>query len=402
MLYHYKASTKEGVVQEGSIDAGNIDLAIGSIQSRGLTIVTIAPAAESKGFLHKSFRLSHSVPNKDVVIMSRQLATLFEAKVAVLSIFKLLALESENENLRDILAALVDDVQSGITISAAMAKHPQAFSPFYVNMVKAGEETGKLSESFTFLAEYLERSYEISSKVKNALLYPAFVIVSFVVVIVIMLVVVIPKLSVILIQTGQDLPLYTRIVINSSSILVNYGIPILVLLALCALGLWRFTATKEGKILWTRVRLATPAVGGLYRKLYMSRIADNMDTMLSSGIPMLRALEISSAVVDNVVYEQVLLNAMEMVKSGYALSDAFSRHSEIPRIIVEMTKIGEETGKLGYVLKTIARFYKREVDNAIDSIVSLIEPVMIVVLGLGVGFLLISILGPIYNIAGSF
>ncbi len=400
MLYSYKATTQVGGTQEGDIDAPNIDLAISSLQRRGLTIVYINPVQEGESFFSK-LSIFTRIPARDVVILSRQLATLFEAKVAVLTIFKLLSSESENAVLREKLSTVVDDIQSGVTISAALGKHPALFSSFYVSMVRAGEESGKLAETFTYLADYLERSYEITSKVRNALIYPAFVIFSFVVVMVLMMVVVIPKLSGILTETGQELPFYTRVILASSSFLVNYGIFIFILLLVLAFAVWRYSQTSSGRFAMSYFKLNIPYVGSLYRKLYLSRISDNMDTMLSSGISMLRAIEISSQVVDNAVYEKILAESMEAVKSGASLSDAFSRHEEMPPIVVQMARIGEETGKLGFVLKTISRFYKREVDSAIDNIVSLIEPVMIVTLGIGVGFLLVGVLGPIYNITGS-
>ncbi|MES2953597.1 MAG: type II secretion system F family protein [Patescibacteria group bacterium] len=397
MLYSYKVTTKEGRIEEGSIDTNSQDTAITTLQSRGFTIISIEEAINRTN-LFSNIRFTTRVSNRDMVIVSRQLATLFEAKVSVLSIFKLLAAESESANLRDVLSELVDDIQTGMTISNSMAKHPNAFSPFYVNMVRAGEEAGKLSESFSYLADYLERNYEITTKVRSALAYPAFVILSFIGVMVVMLTVVIPKLSTILTDTGQELPFYTKIVLGLSAALLDYGIFILILLVILGFVAWQYGKTPAGRYAFSQAKLATPYVGSLYRKLYLSRISDNMDTMLSSGISMLRALEISASVVDSEVYKDILLQSMEMVKAGYPLSNAFSRFSQMPAIVVQMTRIGEETGKLGYVLKTIARFYKREVDSAIDGIVSLIEPVMIVTLGLGVGFLLVSVLGPIYSV----
>jgi type IV pilus assembly protein PilC len=401
MLYIYKVTTKEGRVEEGSIDAASIDSAVASLQQRGFTIVTINEQKKTLN-LFSSIRLSRHVPAADIVILSRQLATLFEAKVSVLNIFKLLAAESENENLREILAAIVDDLQAGTNISASMAKHPQVFAAFYVSMVKAGEESGKLSDTFLYLADYLERSFEITSKVRSALMYPAFVIFAFFAVMIVMFVYVIPQISTIIADSGQQLPWYTKIVLGASSFLVHNGIFLLVVVIILALALWQYATTKAGHYTLSEVKLSIPYVGALYRKLYLSRISDNMDTMLTSGISMLHALEISADVVDNDVYKKVLLESMELVKAGYSLSDSFSRYSEIPSIVVQMTKIGEETGKLGYVLTTISRFYKREVDNAINSIVSLIEPVMIVTLGIGVGFLLVSVLGPIYSVTSSF
>lgn len=400
MLYNYKATTSGGEEQAGSVDSGSIELAISSLQRRGLIIVSIEPA-EKKSFFGKNISIFDRVSQREVVILSRQIATLFEASVSVLNAFELLASETSNRLLSQILQTVADDLRSGVRISLAMAKHPKAFSAFYVNMVKAGEESGKLSETFNFLADYLERSYELVRKARNALVYPIFVIVIFIAVMILMFVIVIPQLSAILLETGQELPIYTKLIIGTSSFFLNYGIFLLVALIIFVVFLWRYGKTASGRLSIDQFKLAVPYIGDLYKKLYLSRIADNIDTMLTSGIPMLRALEITGEVVGSEVYRGVFTRVVEAVKGGNALSEAFSRHSEIPPIVIQMARIGEETGKLGFVLKTMSRFYKREVDSAIDTLVNLIEPFMIVFLGVAVALMLAGILLPIYNITAA-
>lgn len=397
MLFKYKAITKEGQQQDGSIDAFNRDVAINSLQSRGLIIVSIE-SADGGSFWSKTMTIFERVKMRDIVILSRQLSTLFQAKVSVLDTFRLLSSETENPILRQNLLETTDDIQSGVPISQALSKHPSVFSPFYVNMVKSGEESGKLPEAFNYLADYLERSYELVSKARNALIYPAFVIVAFMVVMTLMLVFVIPRLSDILLETGQSIPVYTKIIIGTSNFLIRYGIFIIALFIVGIFFFWRYAQTEAGAALVSNVKLRTPYVGNLYKKFYLSRIADNMNTLISSGVSMIRSVEITSEVVGSDVYKKILVEATELIKSGNSLSEALSRHPEVPAIMIQMMKIGEETGNLGFVLETLARFYRREVDNAVDTIVSLIEPAMIVVLGAAVGILLVSVLGPIYNI----
>jgi len=396
-VFNYKVITREGDEREGTIDALNQDVAISSLQRRGFVIVSIKPEEETE-FFQKSLTLFGGISNRDIVILSRQIATLFDAQVSALRTFRLLAAESENIELSKALTAVSDDIQSGVSLSNALGKHPDAFSIFYVNMVRAGEESGKLNETFLYLADYLDRSYELASKTKNALIYPAFVVATFIIVMILMLTIVIPRLSAILTETGQAIPIYTQIVLGVSNFLVEYGIFFLILLVIGGFFLFRYIKTKKGSAILARARLDIPYIGDLYRKLYLSRIADNMNTMLTSGISMVRAIEITGSVVGNKIYADVLAEAGEAVKSGSSLSDSLGRHEEVPRIMVAMVKIGEETGELGSILKTMAQFYKREVDNAVDTLVGLIEPVMIVALGLGVGLLLTSVLVPIYNI----
>ncbi len=399
MTFKYKALDQGGVSKEGTIDAINVDVAISSLQKRGFSIVSITPEGEKSSFLQKNISLFERVSNKDIVILSRQMATLFSAQVSALRIFQLLAMQSENLTLRKKLKDVVDDLQSGNSISAALAKHGEVFSPFYINMVKSGEESGKLDQTFMYLADHLDRTYEVTSKVKTALIYPAFVVFTFIAVMVLMLVVVIPKISGILKDSGQAIPIYTKIVLGFSDFLVSYGIFILVALIIGGFFLFRYSRTNLGKLSWDRTKISIPVLKNLYLKLYLSRMADNMNTMLVSGIPMVRVLDLTSTVVDNLVFKNILEKAVEDVKSGSSVSDALDKHKEVPGIFVQMVKIGEETGQLGNILKTLADFYRREVTNAIDSVVSLIEPAMIVLLGLGVSFLMAAVLVPIYSIS---
>jgi type II secretory pathway component PulF len=267
-------------------------------------------------------------------------------------------------------------------------------------MVKAGEESGKLTQTFAYLAEYLDRQYQLTSKTKNALIYPAFVIVVFILVMIMMFVFIVPRLAAIIKESGQDIPITTKIVIGISDLLVHYGLFILIIVAIGVVYLFRLSRSKSGKMYIDRMKLNVPVMKNIYTKLYLSRIADNMDTMLSSGIPIVRAIELTGDVVGNRQYESILKDAGEQVKSGSSFSDALSKYPEIPSIMSGMVKVGEETGSIGNILKTLGKFYSREVNDAVDTLVGLIEPLMIVGLGLGVGLLLTSVLMPIYNIAG--
>ncbi len=400
MLFNYTVLTPEGSQSKGQIDALSQDAAISSLQRRGFVVVSVVPDVQ-KNFLQKKFSVFDKVPMKDVVIMSRQISALFDAQVSAIKAFTLLAQNADNKVLSFALSAIAQDIQGGITISGAMEKHQNIFTPFYINMVRAGEESGKLTDSFKYLADYLERQYELTTKTRNALIYPAFVIVTFIVVMVLMLTMIIPRLSVILIETGQQLPIYTRAVIGLSNFFVKYGPFLLIIIIVIGIYFVRSSRTIEGNRRIDGWKITAPIIGDLYKKVYLSRIADNMDTMLSSSIPVLRTLEITGDVVGNQLYKDIMTQAVNDVKAGVSISSSFEKHEIIPPIMIQMVRVGEETGSLGSILKTLARFYKREVDGAVDTLIGLIEPIMIVGLGVGVGFLLTSILLPIYNIASS-
>jgi len=399
MLFKYQAINKDGQPEQGDIEAITMEVAISSLQRRGFTLSKIAPA-ESGSLFAKDFSIFNRVSNKDIVMLSRQMSTLFEAQVSALRVFRLLAAESEKPILRKALTEVADDLQGGSSITKALARHPNVFSEFYVSMVRAGEESGKLDQTLSYLADYLDRSYEVTSKAKNAMIYPAFVVVVFIGVMVLMLTKIIPSITQILKDSGQDIPIYTKVVIFISDFLVNYGLFFLLAIIAGAAVLWKMTRTPKGRFALSQFKLKIPYLGNLYKKLYLSRIADNLNTMLASAIPIVKGLEITSSVVGDEVYQSILFEITDSVKGGSTLSDAMGRYPEIPNIMVQMSKVGEESGELGNILKTLAKFYQREVTNAVDVMIGLIEPAMIIALAVGVGFLLAAVLMPIYNIAG--
>ena len=404
MEFKYEALDQNGKPTSGTVNAPNQDAGIVALQRRGLTITSFSQGGGGGGLLGQMREITFfaGVSNRDLVLLSRQIATLFEAQVSALRVFRLLAEQAEKPFLRNVLTTISDDLQAGSSISKSLEKHPKVFSDFYINMVRAGEESGKLDETFLYLADYIDRSYELTSKARNALVYPAFIMFTFVAVMVLMLTLVIPKIGAIIADSGQQLPLITSIVLGISSFLVDYGIFMVIALVVGGFFLYRYAQTPGGRTTVDMFRLSIPYVGNLYKKLYLARIADNMHVMLSSGISAVRALEITAAVVDNGIYEGILKEGLEAVKAGSSMSQTFSKYpKEIPSIMVQMLQIGEETGELGSILERLAKFYNREVSSAVDTLVSLIEPALIILLAVGVGFLLASVLLPIYNTAGS-
>jgi len=405
MLFNYVAIDSTNTQREGTVEAATIDAAIGAVQKRGYTVVSIDPVDQNGGWkslLNFEFSFLNTVSNKEVVILSRQISTLFQAHVSPLRIFRLLSAEVENPQLKKIMNQIVEDLQGGSSISRALSFHPEVFSSFYVNLVRAGEESGSLEKSFSYLADYLDRSYEIVSKARNALIYPAFVVAIFVAVMGLMLTMVIPKIADILTSAGQDLPIYTKIVIGLSNFLVDYIGILFIAAAATFVGLWRFKKTEVGQRTFDEFMISIPYLGDLKRKLLLTRICDNLATMLSSGVSIVQSLEVTADVVDNLVYREIIQIALAEVKGGRSFGDAISEYPEIPGILTQMVKVGEETGSLSEILTTLANFYRREVNNAVDTLIGLIEPIMIVVLGLGVSVLLASVLMPIYNLSSAF
>lgn len=397
--FEYKARTRSGEVRSGIIDTSSQEAALDVLHRSDLTVIAIR-ARRQRSLLEFSF--GSGVRQKDIVILSRQLATLFEAEIPVVQALHTLSADTRKPALHKALIEILDDVNGGLALSQAFGKHPALFSPFYIHLIRAAEESGKLQEIFSYLADYLERSYYLTNKARNAMIYPAFVFLTFLAVAVLMLTVVMPRLTIIFQESSVEIPVYTKILIAFSVFLRDWGLFVLVGVMAAAVGVWRWSYTKDGRRFLHRIQLHAPIFGELYRKLYMARFADNLRTLIIGGIPITRALSITSDVVGNVVYQDVLERAIESVRGGSTISAALEQSQEIPILMSQMIRIGETSGRLDFILGTIARFYQKEVDSLVENLVALIEPIMIVFLGVGVGVMVASVLVPIYNLISSF
>lgn len=398
--FEYKARTSEGEIRNGLVTASSEEAALDALQQNKLTVIAVREAAPPS-LLERNVLFGTRVRHKDIVIFSRQLATLFEARIPVVEALKTLMSEAEKPAMRQVIAEILDDVAGGMSLSQAMGKHPQAFSSFYVNLVRSGEESGKLQDIFTYLADYVERSYYLASKARNSMIYPAFVLLAFTGVLVVMLVVVFPRLISIFEETGQEVPVYTQAIIFLSLFLRRWGILVLLFLVGAGVMLWRWSATAPGKLFFHRLQISIPIIGQLYRKLFMARLTDNLQTLIMGGIPIVRALSITADVVGNVVYQTAVLRAIESIKGGSTISAAFEQTPEIPQLVTQMIRIGEQSGRLDFILGSISKFYRREVDSVLENIVALIEPALIIFLGVGIGALVASVLVPLYNLVGA-
>jgi type IV pilus assembly protein PilC len=402
MIFHYSWLNNNGNKEEGDIDATSVDNAILLLQKKGITtILEVELKVDKKNDLVAAAKglFKEKIKSKDVVLFSRQVSTLFEAGVSALRAFRLLAQENENKTLQEQIMEVADDIESGISLSEALSRKPELFSNFYVNMVKAGEESGKLNEVFLFLADYLDRNYELNQKIKKALTYPSFVIGTFLLIMVGMLTFVVPKMAKMFAEEGATLPLVTRIVLFISDLFVKYGPITFPVLGAAGFFFYRWTKTDEGALAVDEFSMKVPVLKGVIQKIFLQRLSDNMNTMLSNGVPIVKSIDITTSILDNRVYKNLLARVSQKVQTGKSFSKALYEEPLVPNILVQMVHIGEETGELAYILKNLASFYRRELDTAIDSLIGLIEPAMIVSLGIGVGVLVSAILLPMYSLS---
>lgn len=398
MKFEYRAQSGDGKVVAGSIDAMNENAAVDALQQRGLTILSLE--TEAKGLFSSDLgRLFSKPKTPDVVAFTRQLATLIEAQVPLAQSIRTLARQTEKPSFGVIINEIADDVEGGTALSDAFGKHPKLFSQFYVKLIRSGEISGRLQQSLTYLAEYLERTQAITKKVRNALAYPAFVVFAMVAVGLIMMIYVLPQLLVIFEEQGvQNLPVTTVWLIALTNFVNNYLIIIFGMLILLAGGLWQWVRTDEGRDFIDEAQLKAPIFGKIMRNLYLARVGENMATLIKSDIAILDALRVTADIVNNHVYQDALLQAEEMVRGGGLMSEAFRKSEVIPPLMSSMVSIGEQTGKMSTMLGHISTFYRTEADNSIDTLSTLIEPVLVLILGAGVAVLVSSVLLPLYSL----
>ncbi len=397
MQFNYKIKTQNGEILEGKIEAPEENTAVNTLQGKGYLILSIEQLEGDilSIDINKYFQRP---TNKDVVIFTRQLSTLIDADMPLAEGLRTLARQFEKPTLKKTISEISDAVEAGSALSNALAAHPKLFSSFYVKLVQSGEVSGKLHEALLYLADHLERSQEINSKIKGALAYPAFVVFALIVVSGIMVVYVLPQLLGIFKDVGlQSLPLTTRILIWVTNFVNNYFYYLSTFIFGSIFLGWRYLKTTGGKARFDSIKINMPILGTVVRNLYLARISESLSTLIKSGIPILDVIHITSDLVGNANYQRILIDAEENVRGGGSMSDVFGKYKEIPPLMTSMVAIGEKTGKLDFMLGHISKFYKSESDNTIDNIATLIEPILVLVLGVAVAVLVSSILLPIYN-----
>lgn len=401
MQFDYQVRTQQGSVEHGTIEAQSKEDAINTLQRSGYIVIDVRDQSQAS-MLSFSIKLFQGVPKKEVVIFSRQIATLFQAKVPLLEALKTMMEQTANATFKSALLDVAKSVDAGSSLSKALSVHKKIFSDFYVNMVKSGEASGRLEEVFGYLADGLEREFYLLQKVKGAITYPAFIITAFIGIFFVMMIWVVPNLTSVLEETGQELPFLTKVIIGVSDAFAHYWWAILTGIFSFLGGIWYFIHTPQGSVLWDTVQLKLPILGTMFRKFYLARFADTLSVLIQGGLPIVQALEITAQVVRNHVYKKILLETIEEVKKGNTISSVLKVKKDIPIMISQMVFVGEETGKLDSTLKSAADFYHKEVTVVMDNLVTLIEPILIVGLGVGVALLLVGILMPMYNMAQNF
>ncbi|MDR0361863.1 MAG: type II secretion system F family protein [Planctomycetota bacterium] len=400
--FKYVARDQSGARVESEIEANNQAAAVQVLRRSRLTVLSIAQA--KKGLFDFNIQLSKTKPrarSNDLMIFTRQFSTMVEAGLAVVEILDILHEQTDDPGFKMVINDVKNDVRSGTDLSSALGKFPKVFTPLYVNLIRAGERSGDLDIILKRLAGYIEKSESLKRKIKSAMMYPAISILMVLGITAFLLIYIVPQFVEIFEKMGVDLPLPTRIVMFISSAMTSYWYVILALIGGFAAFVVMSRKSMRGRYLWDAFYVKMPVFGELVQKVALSRFARTFSTMLQSGVPMLESLEIVATSAGNGVVEEAVLAAREGVRQGEPLASPLALSSVFPPMVVRMIQVGERTGALETLLEKVADFYDEQVDAAVESLTSVIEPVMIGVMGVLVGGIVIAIFVPIFEIQNS-
>lgn len=402
MSFKYELREAGGHVLTGEIQAESLSDATSRLRSQGGYLLNVVPsAAQAKNLLAKikSVKVEFGPSIKDVHNFTNQLAVMIKAGISIRNAISAIGDQVENPKFRAIIGQLRSDVESGQPFSAALSRHPKVFSPLYINMVKASELSGNFGQMLDRIANYLSQQVEIRSMVRGAMVYPCIIGTMAVVTTVFLLTFVLPKFTTLFAGKESLLPGPTVFLLALSDFMRNFWYVILGFLAAAGTGFYYALQTPKGRELFDRAKLKVPLFKKMFRALYITRGLNTMGELVNAGVPMLDTLGITGEVSGNTLYRRMWLEVQNAVKQGQKIADPLTRQRMLPTSVVQMISSGEESGKLGEVMRDIADFYAKELKNTIKAVTSMIEPLMIVMMGVIVGFIAMSIILPIFKMS---
>jgi type IV pilus assembly protein PilC len=401
MKFKYQSKTKEGEPQVGFVEAPNRAAAISILTTHDLFVLSVEEVEKP----HWWDRVAHyfgRVKGKDFMIFTRQMATLFEAQLPLQEVLQTLYKQSKHPGLKEAVYQISQDIDAGLSFSQALERQKNVFSDFYISMVRSAEVTGNLEKVIGFLADYEEKEIALMTKARSAMIYPIIIIGLFLVVAIIMVTVVFPQIEPVFLQSGVALPIFTRILIGSGSFLRQWWIVFVFLAGLVITMLLDYLQTPEGNALKDDFLIRAPIIKRVYLPLTITRLSNAAAMLLMGGVPVAQAIEIVGQTIDNVLYKDLLIDVSQEVRQGMHLAEALEKYpAYFPALATQMIGVGETTGQVSQMFTRVANFYGKEADNLINNLVDLIQPVLMIGIGLLVGILFASVLLPLYQLTTS-
>ncbi|MDE2037630.1 MAG: type II secretion system F family protein [Patescibacteria group bacterium] len=402
--FAFKAKKPTGEIYSGERDADDRYELYRMMRESGDEVISVQEKRVGKG-LHMEITLGGlfgSIKTIEKINLARNLGLMLEAGLALSRALSVIERQSKNKPVKKVLNELIAEIDRGTTFADALSKHPKVFSPLFVSMVHAGEQSGSLSTSLKAVADQMNSSYTLERRIRGAMMYPAVIFLVMIVVAVLMFIFVVPTLMKTFTDLNVPLPISTQIILGASTLIRGQGIWVLLALALASAGLWRWSKKPSGKRALHAVLLRAPVVGPLAHEVNTARTARTLSSLLSAGVDVVESVDITANVVQNVYFKDVLKNAKDAIKRGELMSKIFEANEKLyPVFFAEMLSVGEETGKIGDMLLNVARYYEEDVDQKTKDMSAVIEPILIVIIGAAVGFFAVSMISPIYSLTSA-
>ena len=398
MRLRYKAASREGKLSLGLLDAKDIDEAANYLRAKKLIPISITRIDNQ---FWNNLPMIGGVKNSDLVLFTRQLSSMLSSGLTLMRSLEILKDQIENPNMSEVITTIINDVEEGKTLAQAIKKHPKVFSPIYISIIKAGEESGLLDRVLARLADNLEKQAKLRSTIKSALMYPVIVVILMVVIMIVMMVFVMPTLTTLYSQLNVALPLTTQIVMGVSSTITTFWPIVLVALLLIVFGYRKWSKTTDGRLIIDTFLLKIPVFGRLISKSIMAEFSRTFGLLVGTGTLVVQALIETSETTGNVNYKNAIVGVSKQVEKGVTIGDAMSYYPLFPALLVQLVKIGEQTGKVDETLNKASEYFEREVNETVKTLTTAMEPFIMVILGIGVAFLILSIITPIYSLISS-
>lgn len=399
MKFIYRAKDKAGNLRKGTVEARSIDMAVNVLQSHDLIVLDISPEKKFT-FLDAIFGKKTRISRKELSVLFRQFATLISSEVPLVESLKSLIYQSPSTAVRDLIYELIFDLDAGLSLSKAVERRPDVFGEFYSEMIKSGEISGRLSETIEYLADYAEHEYDLITKARSSATYPLFLFATFVIIGVVISIALAPQLLAIFEEFGKEPPFGTKILILMGNFLNKWGLLLLVVVAGLIWMLINYSRSPEGKKVFGVYILKIPIIGQIYRKIFISRFAEIVGVLIASGIPPVTAFEVAGNATGNYIYQILGQEIAETIKSGESISNTLKKYPQhFPPLVSQMVAVGENTGKLDQVFKKVAEYYQKEVAVSFATLLDLLQPILIMVVGVFVSLLIAAVLLPIYDLA---
>lgn len=398
--YSYKARSQEGELMSGVVVAPTENVAYGILRDKNLFIVDLKEQKKMKLFAN-GLSFGKPVKTKEVVIFARQLSVMITSNVPIVRALKVLVKQTENNKFKTIISDVADEVDGGAKLSQSLGRYPKVFSNFFIQMVRSAETTGRLDEILEYLADQSEKDYDMVAKARGALIYPAFILSALVVVAFLMMIFVLPQIMSIFAGTNIPLPITTRIFMGASNFTIKYWWLFIVVAIGLVVGYRIVSQTEKGQERIDLLKLRLPLVGPIFGRTYISRFSRSLSTLLASGVTLTQSLDIVSDVVGNKIYYNLIQETIKQVEAGASITSIFVKSKDVPLILSQMMSVGEQSGQLDKILSKVADFYTRELENSLKNLTTLIEPIIMVIMGVAVGLLVSAIILPIYNMSNA-